>query len=134
MSDFHKFVLTVLKAKYIKAKPKIIMYRDYKEFGRELFRNDLSLSLGQSVQIHFAYSSFQIEIYRNYCVKLFRCEKKRYYEKLNNKLITDDKKFWCTVKHSLSNMVPFAIDVNYLGVKEGIRKVDEPNKNFPKSL
>ena len=31
ISDFHKFVLTVLKAKYIKAKPKTIIYRDYKK-------------------------------------------------------------------------------------------------------
>ena len=59
ISDFHKLVLTVLKAKYIKAKPKTIMYRDYKKFDRELFRNDLYVSLCQSVQKHFTYASFQ---------------------------------------------------------------------------
>ena len=59
ISDFHKFVLAVLKAKYIKAKPKTIMYRDYKKFHRELFRNDLHVSLCQSVQKHYTYASFQ---------------------------------------------------------------------------
>ena len=158
ISDFHKLVLTVLKAKYIKAKPKTIMYRDYKKFHRELFRNDLYVSLCQSVQKHFTYASFQeayidtldkyapcklkyikvneanfmnktlkkavmtrsklknkylknnsednkkaYKSYRNYCVKLFKTEKKMYYEKLNTKLITDNKKFWCTVKPSFSD-------------------------------
>ena len=41
--------------------------------------------------------------YRNYCVKLFKTKKKMYYEKLNTKLITDNKTFWCTVKPSFSD-------------------------------
>ena len=35
------------------------MYRDYKKFHRELFRNDLHVSLCQSVQKHYTYASFQ---------------------------------------------------------------------------
>ena len=31
ISDFHKLILTVLKANFQKAKPKIITYRDYKK-------------------------------------------------------------------------------------------------------
>ena len=35
--------------------------------------------------------------YRNYCTGLFRREKKSYYNNLNVKLVTDNKKFWKTV-------------------------------------
>ena len=35
--------------------------------------------------------------YRNYCVNLFKKEKKKYYENLDPTLITDNKKFWKTV-------------------------------------
>ena len=41
--------------------------------------------------------------YRNYCTKLFRKEKKRYYNNLDTKLITDNKKFWKTVKPMFSD-------------------------------
>ena len=36
--------------------------------------------------------------YRNFCVNLFKKEKRQYYENLDPKLITDNKKFWKTVK------------------------------------
>ena len=36
--------------------------------------------------------------HRNYCVNLLRIEKKRYYGNLDFKLITDNKKFWKTMK------------------------------------
>ena len=36
--------------------------------------------------------------YRNYCRNLFRNEKKKYYNNLDTKLLTDNKKFWKTVK------------------------------------
>ena len=45
LSDFHKLVVTVLKAHYQKAKPKVITYRNYKHFNRDIFRQDLDLSL-----------------------------------------------------------------------------------------
>ena len=34
LSDFHKLVLSVLKVKQTKAKPKIITYRNYKNFDK----------------------------------------------------------------------------------------------------
>ena len=36
--------------------------------------------------------------YRNYCTRLFKKEKKLYYNNLDTNLITDNKKFWKTVK------------------------------------
>ena len=40
---------------------------------------------------------------RNYCVSVFRKEKKSFFENLDTKNITDNKKFWKTVKHFLAN-------------------------------
>ena len=39
LSDFHKMVITVLKA--TKSKPKVITYRDFKLFDKEKFKTDL---------------------------------------------------------------------------------------------
>ena len=36
--------------------------------------------------------------YRNFCVRLFKKEKKMFYNKLNTRDITDNKKFWKTIK------------------------------------
>ena len=40
-SDFHKLTLTVLKTYFKKQAPKMINYRNYKNFSNELFRADL---------------------------------------------------------------------------------------------
>ena len=41
LSDFHKLTLTVLKIYFKKQAPKMINYRNYKNFSNELFRADL---------------------------------------------------------------------------------------------
>ena len=41
ISDFHKLVITVLKTFYKKQRPKIIYYRNFKNFGNDNFRQDL---------------------------------------------------------------------------------------------
>jgi hypothetical protein len=41
ISDFHSLVATVLNIKYTKPKPKIINYRDYRNFNLENFQQDL---------------------------------------------------------------------------------------------
>ena len=45
ISDFHKLVVTVLKTFYKKQRPKIINYRNYKNFGNDNFREDLKREL-----------------------------------------------------------------------------------------
>ena len=40
---------------------------------------------------------------RNFCVSLLRKEKKEYFAKLNENDITDNRKFWHTVKPFLSD-------------------------------
>ena len=42
---------------------------------------------------------------RNYCVSLLRKEKKEYFANLNEKTISDNRKFWHTVKPFLSDKV-----------------------------
>ena len=46
--DFHKLTFTVLKMFYAKQKPKIIKYRDYKDFNNITFRLDLLKELSLS--------------------------------------------------------------------------------------
>ena len=43
--------------------------------------------------------------HRNYCASLLRKEKKEYFARLNEKDITDNGKFWHTVKPFLSDKV-----------------------------
>ena len=44
-SDFHKMVVTVLKTAFEKAKPKEIVYRSYKNFNKNVFREQLLCKL-----------------------------------------------------------------------------------------
>ena len=41
ISDFHSLVTTVLNIKYVKPKPKVVTYRNYKHFKLESFQRDL---------------------------------------------------------------------------------------------
>ncbi len=158
LSDFHKLVVTVLKAHYQKLKPKVITYRNYKYFNRDIFRQDLALSISQISNTQFDYSNFEnifmnilnkhaplkqkyiranescfmnktlkkavmqrtklknkylknnttknkleYKKQRNYCVKLFKNEKKKYYENLDTNVIVDNKKFWQNIKPSFTD-------------------------------
>ena len=45
ISDFHKLILTVIKSQYTKLKPKVICYRNLKNFDSNKFIYDLKFSL-----------------------------------------------------------------------------------------
>ena len=45
LSDFHKRIVTVMKTKHERFPPKIVKYRDYKNFDIKLFKNRLELTL-----------------------------------------------------------------------------------------
>ena len=45
LSDHHKMVITVMKSKFKKKDPKIINFRSYKNFGENLFREELKNAL-----------------------------------------------------------------------------------------
>ena len=47
LSDHHKLILTVLKSKFTKLKPKTVEYRSYKNFNETSFRSDLQEKLSK---------------------------------------------------------------------------------------
>ena len=67
---------------------------------------------------------------RNYCVSLLRKEKKEYFANLNEKTITDNRKFWHTVKPFVSDKVK-SLEAIILVNKENIEsKESEVAKIF----
>ena len=56
LSDFHKLVLTTLKTKFIKARPRKVTYRNYKNFDSEKFKDDLKKVLTINIK---DYESFE---------------------------------------------------------------------------
>ena len=59
LSDFHEMILTVLKTTIVKAKSKQIIYRDYKNFDHQVFKDDLTSNLGVDVQNKNNFLKFQ---------------------------------------------------------------------------
>ena len=55
LSDFHKMVVTVMKTTLPKAKPKQLLYRDYKKFNEKHFNDDLM----QHLSARTNFSKFQ---------------------------------------------------------------------------
>ena len=41
LSDFHKMILTILKSSFLKQKPRVLNYRNYKFFNNTLFRDQV---------------------------------------------------------------------------------------------
>ena len=59
LSDFHKMVVTVLKASFDKQKPNVVNYRDYENFRAETFRQELQTELADLDVECLTYASFQ---------------------------------------------------------------------------
>ena len=60
ISDFHKMTVTVLKMSYTKLKPKIISYRDYKNYNNDKFRADILTRFSSQ------YADLPYEIFENH--------------------------------------------------------------------
>ena len=130
LSDCHKMVITVMKTRYPKAKPRHIFCRNYKLFDKVTFNDHLLwyLQATPAEHIHFCnevpymtkplrkaimtrsrlenkYLKTKLfsdkdmfKKQRNYCNRLYKRERKRFYKNIDLKNITDNKKFWCTMK------------------------------------
>ena len=91
LSDFHKMIVTVMKTTVPKDTPKIIQYRDYKNFIENAFRVELRKSLQK--QIITDYSTFEgifLEILNKHAPlkkKIFRANHKPYMTKTLRKAI-----------------------------------------------
>ena len=73
---------------------------------------------------------------RNLCVSLLRKAKKDYFSKLNGKEITDNKRFWKTVKPFLSNKVQSSERINLTDENDPLvtdcgKVAEELNSFFP---
>ena len=60
LSDFHKLIVTVLKVKHEKVPPKIIHYRDYKNFDSGKFFEKLQLKLSNLDMSSLDFGSLKI--------------------------------------------------------------------------
>ena len=169
LSDFHRLTVTMMKASFTKQTPKILNYRNYKNFNNEKFRNNLLQELSKigfsdiscehfertflnvlnihapikkryvranispfmSKSIHKAImvrsklrnkflklktteSRDAYKKQRNLCVSMIRNAKKSFYENLDPKLITDNKKFWKQVKPFFSDKTPHCNNITLL--------------------
>ena len=59
ISDFHKMVVAVIKSHYIKAKPRVISYRDNKEFDQDKFTSNLEIIATQLRHNSIDHSCFE---------------------------------------------------------------------------
>ena len=57
LSDFHKMIVTVLKTTFPKAKPNVVTYRDFSNYRKEDFENELKINLESEGQKN--YESFE---------------------------------------------------------------------------
>ena len=60
LSDFHKMTLTVLKTFFKKSPPKLILYRDYKNYSNEVFRKELDFILQNYNLLNMSNGDFNI--------------------------------------------------------------------------
>ena len=57
LSDFHKLVVSIMKLSYKKSPPRMIKYRDYKNFSNGHFKNSLNENLANNTKLD--YNSFE---------------------------------------------------------------------------
>ncbi len=91
LSDFHKMVVTVMKTTIPKAEPKIIQYRDYKNFVEMKFRNELTEKLySQLIDNYEKFEEIFLEVLNRHAPpkkKVFRANHKPYMTKCLRKAI-----------------------------------------------
>ena len=91
LSDFHKMVVTVMKTTFPKAQPKIVYYRDYKNFDIYNFRTDLRARLSETKEkdyYHFELTFLRVlEEHAPMKKKILRANDKPYMTKALRKAI-----------------------------------------------
>ena len=91
LSDFHKMVVTVMKTTFPKAQPKIVYYRDYKNFDLPKFRAELRDELKKTETLgyfHFEVTFLRVlEKHAPMKQKVLRANDKPYMTKVLRKAI-----------------------------------------------
>ena len=120
LSVFHKMVVTVLKTTFLKSKPRMITYRDYRSFDNDKFKTDLKNSLrARNVSFYLVYKEIFVHVLRrhvpikqevaraNHAPYVTKAMRKAIMKKPNCSIgiskITDNKVFCKTVKPLLSD-------------------------------
>ena len=161
LSNFHKMTVTVLKTFFQKKWPKVISYRDYKNYSNGIFRQLINDDFNVLHQTSNEYQPLQTYLnvciraldvcalrktkyvrannspfmnkniskaimtrsrlrnkflrnrtpenriahnqQQNFCVSIIRETKREYFNSLNEKLVTDNKLFWNTIKPFFSD-------------------------------
>ena len=151
LSDCHKLVLTIFKTTFPKAKSKEVLYRDYKNFNKNEFNQELKEKLSTStVNDYLTFEKSFLDVLnkqapikkkilranhapyitkalrkaimrrshlqnlyfkkktpealnefkkqKNYCSRLYKKERKKYFSELKISDVTDNKRFWKTIK------------------------------------
>ena len=62
LSDFHKMVISVLKHTFHRSAPKELVYRDYKNFDRVIFKKELDDKLNQQINEYKHFEQIFLEI------------------------------------------------------------------------
>ena len=62
LSDFHKMVISVLKHTFHRSAPKELVYRDYKNFDRVIFKRELEDKLNQQINEYKHFEQIFLEI------------------------------------------------------------------------
>ena len=189
ISDFHKMIITIMKSKMPRCKPKVISYRDYRNFNENGFVYDVITSLNQIQSLDLTYNLFEetlIEIIdkhapckskyvranesafmnksikkeimhrtklknkflqdptivnetnykrqRNYVVSMIRTEKRFFFNNLNVNNVSNNKKFWKTIKPSFTeksnNLQNITLVINNKIVNDKQTLVDSFNNYF----
>ena len=169
LSDFHKMTVAIMKTTFRKGPPKIITYREFKNFSNELFISELLSILVHHdvnnisfenldnivmslVNIHaplkykytranhnpFINKNLRKAImnrsrlkntflkkktteahnnykrYRNLCTNLLRRSKRSYFNSIKPSRITDNKKFWKTIKPMFNDNIQLMENVTLI--------------------
>ena len=163
LSDFHKMILTILKSTFPKVRAKQIVYRKFKNFDLNNFKNEIRTKM----QLTDKYETFEEEFlkvlnkhaplkkkfiranhapymtknlrkaimkrsqlenkyisnstvenrnkykkHKNFCSKLYKKERKKFYSQLDIKNLTNNKLFWKTMKPFLSEKCTYASKIS----------------------
>ena len=94
-----------MKRKVIRGNEAPCMTKALKKSNHEKTRNEI-------LKNKTTHSLKNYKKHKNYCSRLYKKERRKYYDKFDLKNITDNKKFWKTIKPFLSNKNPLSSKIN----------------------
>ena len=123
ISGHHSLIVTALRSQLVKGNAKTKLYRDCNSFGIKLFKEDLDKNLKSNNTVNFSdfQDTFTVVLHKHaplrkkssglmivlscpfFSVTLLRRTKKEYFQNLNVKDLSDNKKIWKTIKLYFSN-------------------------------